>query len=199
MCSFFILTTFFLVGCNYKIRPNDSLLNSQYRSALKRWSRETQFYNGLDLQLSVAATFKSRQFRDAYIAEYARTYQLNALETKQLEAEQEKAARRFYEFLIATFVPNQKLDDFEKADSVWRMYLTVSAESRIKPVEVRKMKYSDPEIDHFFPYVNPWKSVYLVRFPAALQTSDKNGLETSLSLNITGVGGSANMVWKKRP
>ena len=176
----------------------DPYHGGQYKAALMDWSREARIYRGLGVELIANATFKSSKFRDAYSNEYARAYKLTGSEKTKLLKDQKNAALAYNDFLLAAYVPDKKLDDFHKKDSIWKIYLTVGKGGLLKPLEIRKIKKVDAVTTHFFPYITPWKSVYIVRFPATSPPAGKaviDGGAEHIKLIITSVLGSAEMVW----
>ncbi len=113
--------------------------------------------------------------------------------------DQLEGAARVHEFLIASFVPEEKWNDFDKAGSMWQLYLVNDQNERVAPVEVRRGRREDAVTPHFFPYVTPWKSVYTVRFPYNILTTDEPIIEEDtkeIKLVITSVLGTAEMDWK---
>ena len=177
----------------------DPYHGGQYKAALTDWSREARIYRGLGVELIATATFKSSKFRDAYSNEYARTYKLTGSEKTKLLNDQKNAALAYNDFLLAAYVPDKKLNDFHKKDYIWKIYLTVGKGGLIAPLEIRKIKKVDVVTTHFFPYITPWKSVYIVRFPAISPPAGKaavDGGAEHIKLIITGVLGSAEMVWE---
>ncbi len=165
-----------------------------YPKILKQWTREARSYRGLDLELLVAATYQSTPFRAAYVSEYAKIHKLEPSVMKQMADAEEQAARRYYQFIIAAYVNERRLNDFSRTDSIWKIYLTVGNGKRLEPVEIQKPKYADPIIRHFFPYVTPWKSAYTVRFPKSGSKAE-NDIAGSVRLEITGVAGNVELVW----
>ena len=177
----------------------DPYHGGQYKAALTDWSREARIYRGLGVELIATATFKSSKFRDAYSNEYARTYKLTGSEKTKLLNDQKNATLAYNDFLLAAYVPDKKLNDFHKKDSIWKIYLTVGKGGLLKPLEIRKIKKVDAVTTHFFPYITPWKSVYLVRFPATSSPAGKavvDGGAENIKLIITSVLGTAEMVWE---
>ncbi len=199
-----IIVITFCLGCRV-FEPVERLKESydpyhggEYKAALTDWSREARIYRGLGVELIATATFKSSEFRDAYSNEYARTYKLTGSEKTKLIEDQKNAALAYNDFLFAAYVPDKKLNDFHKKDSIWKIYLTVGKGGLITPLEIRKIKKVDAVTTHFFPYITPWKSVYLVRFPAISPQAGKavvDGGAANIKLIITSVLGSAEMVW----
>lgn len=200
-----IIVITFCLGCR-AFEPVERLKESydpyhggQYKASLTDWSREARIYRGLGVELIATATFKSSKFRDAYSNEYARTYKLTGSEKTKLLKDQKNAALAYNDFLLAAYVPDKKLNDFNKKDSIWKIYLTAGKGGLIAPLEIRKIKKVDAVITHFFPYITPWKSVYLVRFPAISPAAGKSMIDGGaehIKLIITGVLGSAEMVWE---
>lgn len=178
---------------------HDPYNGGQYKAALKDWSREARIYRGLDVELIAAATFKSSKFRDAYSNEYARAYKLTDSEKIKLLKDQKNAALAYNDFLLVAYVPDKKLNDFNKKDSIWKIYLTAGKSGLLNPLEIRKIKKVDAVTTHFFPYITPWKSVYMVRFPATSPAAGKSIVDSgaeNIKLVITSVLGSAEMVWE---
>lgn len=176
---------------------SDPYHGSSYKSEFDKWTREARIYVGLDVKLIASATFKSSQFRDAYSTEYARIHRLTHAEKEKFVKDQREAAAAYNDFVLAAYVPDKKWNDFSKKDSIWKIYLTVGKNKLLKPVEIRKIKKINAVTGHFFPFISLWKSVYLVRFPADDKTI-VDGKALNIKLIITGVFGSAEMVWNKK-
>lgn len=170
-----------------------------YKGVCDEWSREARIHRGLEVELIVSATFKSEEFRRAYADEYAKANRLTPERKKQFVEDQVEAATHGHEFLIASFVPDEKWDDFDKAKSMWKLYLVNDQNERVVPIEVRRVRLKDAVTPHFFPYVTPWKSVYKVRFPYNVPTTDQPFIQENtkgIKLVITSVLGTAEMGWK---
>jgi len=169
-----------------------------YKRVCDQWSREARLHRGFEVPLIVSATLKSADFRRAYADEYAKAYQLTPEAKKQFVEDQKKAGRLGHEFVMAAFLPETKWDDFHKANSMWNLLLLNDDNERVAPVEVRKVKGKDPVMSHFFPYITPWKSVYVVRFPCHLPETSRPiiGDHTKeIRFIITSVLGTAEMLW----
>jgi len=182
-------------------KSSDPYQGNPYRVALTQWTREARIYQGLDVKLIASATYKSPTFRQAYVTEYTRAYALtDALKTK-LENDQYTAAGMFHEFIFAAYVPEKDWDDFNKRDSTWNLFIVTDSGKRVLPVEIRKIKKPDAVFKHFFPYVTPWKSIYLVRFPWHVTGSREPVISEhadGTKLVITSVMGESQMVWRKK-
>ena len=170
-----------------------------YKKACNEWSREARIHRGLEVDLIVSATFKSEKFRRAYTDEYAKAYKLTSEDEKKFLENQVKAATSSHDFLIASYVPEKNWDDFNKKNSMWKLYLINDNNERVVPVEVRKVKHRDAVTSHFFPYITPWKSIYIVRFPHKVLSTNRpfiNDNTKGIKLVITSVLGAAEMDWE---
>jgi len=169
-----------------------------YQEICDKWTREARVHRGLEVDLIVSATFKSKEFRAAYAREYAAAYQLTSDDAKRLFEDQHQGVPEGHEFFVAIFVPEKKWDEFDKKDSIWKIYFFNDKNDRAVPMEVRRLRGKDAVASHFFPYVTPWKSLYAVRFPHHLPETDLPVIDDdtkTVRLVITGVLGTAEMTW----
>ncbi|MDY6838726.1 MAG: hypothetical protein SWH78_12210 [Thermodesulfobacteriota bacterium] len=173
--------------------------SATYEGVRDKWTKEGRIHRGLEVVLIASATFKSEEFRRAYTEEYAKAHRLAPEEKQTFLEDQLGAARLGHDFILATFVPDKRWDDFDNTKSTWRLYLANDMDKHVTPVEVRKLKGRDPVVSHFFPYITPHKSVYAVRFP--YDTPDggrpflRDGTE-AVTLIVTSVLGTAEMRWE---
>ena len=177
----------------------DPYKGSDFLAASERWSREARIYTGFDAQLIATATFKSADFREAYSNEYKRVFLLTEPEKDKLVQDQEAASQMYHDFLLAAFVPNKKWNDFDKKDSVWKVYLTADDQRRLEALEIRRVRRVNAEIIHFYPFITPWKYVYRLRFPHNYPGTGEPIINTDtekVSLVITGVQGTTAMQWE---
>ena len=206
ICLFFVVVTLtvFVSGCksgkeNQPIQYTpDSQFNPEYKSVFENWTKEDRIYKGFDCKLIAAATYKSMTYRKAYTQEYAKLYRLNAVEQDKFLKDQADAADTYNEFIFAAYVPENKWDDFPDEKSTWKIDLRVDDGERTAPVEIRKLERNNVVLKHFFPYITPWKSVYLLRFPASRRDTDEALVENAsrtVTLSINSVLGSAEMTW----
>lgn len=180
------------------VKSEDPYRTGDYLRTFEQWTREARIYRGFDMELIVSATFKSPDYRRAYAKEYAQTYLLSDEEERKFERDQLKAAEEFHDLVMAAFIPDDKWNDFEKKHSSWKICLVNDKNDRLSPVEIRKLSKKDPVIGQFFPYVSPWRQVYALRFPVKVRgrAEDFIGPDTrSITLTVTGVRGTCEMVW----
>lgn len=181
------------------VRSEGSHRTEDYRRAFERWTKEARIYRGLDMELIVSATFKSADYRKGYAREYAETYLLSDEDELKFKRDQMKAAEEFHDFVMAAFIPDDKWNDFEKKDSIWKIYLSNDKNDRISPLEIRKLNKKDPVVGQFFPYVSPWRQVYALRFAVTMPGQEEAFISAdtrSITLTLTGVRGTCDMFWE---
>jgi hypothetical protein len=193
MVFVFLIPSLLAIGCRQQNITAGPKPAERYDAVMTEWTREARSYAGIDLQLLVVATYRSDPFETAYVSEYSKIHKLDPLETERMKGDQAKGTRQYYQFLVAAYVPEKRLDDFGRDDSIWRIYLTVD-NRRIEPTEVKKMKFADAKIAHFFPYVTPWKSAYRIRFPKP-HGQPENSIGKKIRLDIAGVAGNVSLDW----
>ncbi|MBI1911632.1 MAG: hypothetical protein HYS21_06485 [Deltaproteobacteria bacterium] len=172
---------------------------AQYQEVLNKWTSGIKLYEGFEAKLYMSATYKGPEFRKAYIQRYAAGYQLeegykNALLERELEQ-----ADKYNEFFFSAYTPDEKWNDFNQPNSVWKLYLEDNLGNRLSPVSISKVNNSDPLIREFFPYLDLWSTGYIVRFPKYSETGTEPipGENTKfLKLIATGVLAKGELVWK---
>jgi hypothetical protein len=203
--AIWLLILTLLLGCqglaqiDNAAKSVDPYNGSEFPAASERWSREARIYTGFDVELIATATFKSASFRLAYSDEYERVFLLTQPEKDKLVQDQQAASEMYHDFLLAAFVPNKKWNDFDKKDSVWKVYLTADDQRYLEALEIRRVKRVNAEIIHFYPFITPWKQVYRLRFPQSYPETGEpiiNADTTNVSLVITGVQGKTAMQWE---
>jgi len=170
----------------------------KYKAALKSWTREARIYDFFDNKLIAQVTYKSIAFRTAYGEEYARVFKLTEAEKTRFLKDQRDAAKMYEDFVMAAYVPDKKLNDFDKKKPSWNVYLHSATGKRSAPLEVRKLKKNDPLNKHFYPFASPWNILYMIRFSGNSLTgsnsnSDKGG--GYMRIEITGLAGSTQLNW----
>jgi len=170
-----------------------------YFKVLERWSRGQKVYDGLEARLYMNATFKTADFRRAYMDRYARSYELGSEHLKALSEREIEQAEAFNEFFFTAYTPDESLNDFDREDTVWQMYIEDEAGNRARPISITTVDYSEHVIREFFPYFDLWSRAYTVKFP---KYADGGGLidpeRGAVKLIVTGVMGKGELVWRPK-
>jgi hypothetical protein len=170
-----------------------------YPDVLKEWTRGVKIYYGLEPRLYINATYKNRAFRDAYLDRYAESYRLDEEYKQAMQDREFELSELYNEFLLSAYTPDETWNDFDKKDSVWRLYLVDSAGAKLSPISVKKVDVTNPLLREFFPYVDLWSSAYIARFPKYSEagTEPIPGKDTEfIKLLVVGVLGNGEIEWR---
>ncbi|MCK9230981.1 MAG: hypothetical protein M0P18_09915 [Syntrophales bacterium] len=172
-------------------RPRD--FSPEYRAALQEWTRDTTVYSEFSTRAKMAATFRSRTFVDAYLAEYARLYRQDEQDLPAVRPAAEHAGDTA-EFLLYAYVPDREAIDLDQPESVWRVFLVTPGGDRLNPRDIQELRDAGPGITEFYPYVNPaYGKIYLLTFDAA--PLREGGTELPVTLVVTGVIARVELQW----
>lgn len=191
------LTVILVAGCvsvrgvfhNYK-----QSRNGPYKEALKRWTAEARVYRGFETIYLATGTYRSADFRRAYVRKYAQDYHLDAAAKARMLGDELAMADKSLEFILAVYAAEKKKINLDSRDSLWRVYLEGEGLDRQSPIEIRSLKKEQVRLKEFYPYISPWVEVYRVRF----QSVPLPRSVTSLHLVQTGVLGTARLIFSLR-
>lgn len=173
------------------IAKGDSV-SKEYLIVLKKWTRDETVYVQFETRAHIVATYKSREFNEAYLNEYSRVYQLSAGERKEKQEFQMDATSDFTEFLFYAYIPDKESNDFSKSNSIWKIFLLGENGDKIYPVEVRRIEKITPLIEGFFPYVKQYYGMfYSLKFSPRTPSFEQRPLK----LVFTSILGSIEADW----
>jgi hypothetical protein len=178
--------------------PADSAGVPDYYDVLSKWSRSDKLFKRLDARLHINATLKSVEFRRAYAEEYAHRYRFDDDKLAVLLKNELASHKAYNEFFISTYTPRDSWNDFAEKDSIWQLYLVDGEGRRAEPAEIEELDSSDVLLNEFFPYIDPWSKVYLVRFPrydtsGTIPIGDRESAK--LTLVIVGIKAKGALIW----
>lgn len=170
-----------------------------YEAVLGRWTGGAKIYEGIETRLIITATYKGFPFREAYIERYAKGYQLDDDYKKSLIEREKEAVEEANEFFFTAYTPEDRWNDFDSKDSIWRLFLEDDTGKRLVPLSVKRAEKGDPFIREFFPYIDPWSAAYTVKFPkysAEGKDSIPGNASKFLKLTVTGILGKGEIIWQ---
>jgi hypothetical protein len=196
-----LLLALVLAGCAVVGRQRDASPTDGYRRLLDRWTRTEHAYDELETRLYVSATYKSWPFRQAYVAEYARIFLLPERERTAMLARETAALEQYHDFVLSAYTPVRQAGDFLTRTGIWRLYLEGPGGVRVPSNRVERVSEPLPVLMAFYPYVDRWSRVFLVRFPK--QTAEGRDVlpapETDpFRLVIASTEARAELVWGTR-
>lgn len=204
LLSSLFVAPMFLAGCGakkevVKAEAPQKPSKAEYLDMLNKWTKSVKVYDGFDTRLYASATYKERSLREAYIRYYSASYQMDDAYRKSLLDREVDEADRYNEFFFAAYTPEDRWNDFDLRDSLWKLFLEDSAGGRVVPVSVKKLDRSDPLLREMFPYFDLWSSAYIVKFPKYSETGKDpipNKDSKYLKMTITGIIGKGELIWK---
>ena len=172
-------------------------VSNDYPDVYERWTRHDFALKDTEKALEVWATFKSWDFREAYIERYAASYSLPDAERATLRKGQRDAFQHAIEFHVSAQSANYKWNDLEKSSSPWRITLLDALGHELQPEPpIRVEKLPDAYEREFFPAKTPFSKTYSVRFVPP-PNSDFVGLSSgSIVLRIASPIGRIELTWR---
>jgi hypothetical protein len=187
-----------LVGCGHIGRCvkgiENETISKEYIDVLNKWTKDETVYSNFETRAHIVATWRNREFNDAYLSEYARVYFLSEADKKKKEDTLAGVDSDFTEFLFYAYIPDMESNDFSKMNSVWKIFLVSEDGRTIGPLEIRKIKKINPVVKKFFPYVDPYYGItYSLRFPVPPSFPEGGG---HIKLIFTSVMGKVEFKWQ---
>ena len=192
----FLLLPLFCFGCGhlegYLNIMKDESISKEYLNVLNLWTRDETVYSQFETRVHIVATYKNREFNKAYISEYSRIHSLTEPERRKKEQILTDISSDFTEFLFYAYTPEKEPNDFDRQNSIWKIFLLDEKGNRMYPVEVRKIKKITPIIEEFYPYVKRYYGMfYSLKFPPT-----EEGNARHLRLVFASVLGRVELEWK---
>ena len=194
---FFLAVSF---GCAYvqeyiEIARGDAI-SGGYFNTLNTYTREKTLYSEFETRIRVVATWKSREFMDAYLSEYARLYHLTGTAREDRKDILSGESSDLREFLFYAYIPDRESNDFSKADSIWKIFSLDEGGERVDPLEIREIEAA-PVVTKFFPYVKPYGKFYSVKFSTLPRSNEADTVvaQDGPTLVLTGVLGKVELKW----
>ncbi len=175
---------------------------ADYFDILDSWTRVEKVYEGIEPRLILRATYKNRLFRYAYIDRYVDDYNLGPRYKEAMRKKALELSTLYNEFIFAAHTPTESWNDFDRRDSIWKLYLEDNLGNRLTPISIDKLDPKDPLLHEFFPYIGLWSSIYIIRFPKYSESGTESipGADTDyLRLKVAGTIASGELVWQLTP
>jgi hypothetical protein len=152
----------------------------------------------VDIALEAWATFKSWEYREAYVERYASAYGLSQADRETLRRSQLEAFHKSYEFHVTAQSASFKWNDLEKASSAWRATLVDALGHELTPDPIRLQRLPDAYEREFFPNRTPFSKTYSIRFqvPAAGDSDFGGPKSGSITLRIASPIGRLDLTWQ---
>lgn len=173
-----------------------SYVGKDYETVYGRWTRHEQAFKDEDVALEVWATYKSWDFREAFVERYAEVYSLSEVDQKTLRDSQREIIKKgAYEFHVTAQSTFYKWNDLEKTSSPWRETLIDALGHELAPESVKVEKLPGAYEDVFFPARTPFTKTYAIRFVVPSDGTFTGAKSGALTLRIASPVGRVELHW----
>ncbi|HVV49607.1 MAG TPA: hypothetical protein VHO06_08105 [Polyangia bacterium] len=185
------------VRVDFSETPRDYLAGD-YQGVYERWTRhDFASHDVVDKALEVWATFKSWDFREAYIEKYAAIYNLSDAERNKLRQGQRDAYHAAYEFRVTAQSANWDWNDLDKRNTAWVVTLVDALGHELPSERVTIDRLPDAAERVFYPSKTPFSKSYSIRFLMPAQGGEFDGVKSgAITLRIASPIGKIELVWK---
>ncbi|MCC6811180.1 MAG: hypothetical protein IT381_27365 [Deltaproteobacteria bacterium] len=207
LCALLLLTLAPACARNFKptLTPKDTIGPRDYGTILDLWTRTDQAFLAFEHKITVKATMITPMLRLAYAARFPEVYGYGGQVTRS-EMKDAGTPEETLNFFVACYTAQFKWNDLHKTDSIWHVSIqrlqdgSKDAEITIDARAIEKVKI-DENMLTIYPYLTPFDSGYIVRFP--LSTLDgamliKDG-RNRLRMRIASSFAEAAMQWELEP
>jgi hypothetical protein len=142
----------------------DSSREAAYQAVLERFTRSQAVYDNLETNVFFHATWQSPQFVEARMARDASFRAIPPAEAAANLAAEQKRLADVTEFHLAVHANDYKFEDFNRADSMWRLALEVDGKD-VRPLSIDRLGRTTSPMRSIYSYMETFWVGYRVRFP----------------------------------
>lgn len=162
-----------------------------YERVTQQWTRQGEMRQRYQEALTVAVTFKSVEWREAFARKTAEDRGLEGAAREQHLAQAKADAAGPLEFELIVITWDRRENDLERGEkSVWRVRLLDEQGLEIEPLEIVRDKRPDYIIRAEFPAMTSFGKAYIARFPRDKVTNLAN-----LRMHMSSPRGGVRLVW----
>jgi hypothetical protein len=171
-----------------------------YLSVHDTWTRRAKLVRDVGTVIEAWATYKSWDFRQAYVAYYSEIYSLSDADRAALLQSQLEASRATYEFHLIVQTTSDRWNDLDRRTSPWRMTLLDGTGAELSPTSITVAKLPELYESQFFPERTEFSRTYVVTFSHPVGQSDGfvGAASGRLQLRIASPMGSVDMTWEAK-
>ena len=171
--------------------------NADYPAVFDAWTRHAKLVQiDIGTTMEIWATFKSWDFRQAYLEKYAKTYDLSDAEREQLSKSQFETAHAVYEIHLVAQSTADRWTDFDRRTSAWRLSLIDGTGAELAPTSIKAEKLPDLYESVFFPTRTLFSRTYTVRFVRPDDGSFVGPHSGRMILRVASPVGKVETVWE---
>lgn len=175
-----------------------------YDEVNEKWTRHGRDNSGLggherhrlEQTIDVYATFKSPEWRTAWIAHRAEKHHLSPAAVQELTARARAEDSDHYEVALLVATHDRRSNDLQKgARSTWRVALVDESGSEIVASEIKRDRRPHVEIAAEFPHMGDFHQPYVARFPRSVDLLRPEARR--FLLKVTSEQGGVVLEWRE--
>ena len=174
--------------------------SEDYKAVFEAWTRHAKMVEEIGTVMEIWATLKSWDFRQAYLAKYAKVYDLADGERDQLAKSLKETAHAVYEIHLVAQSTNDRWNDFDRRTSPWRITLLDGTGAELAPASIKVEKLPEVYENEFFPTHTLFSRTYTLKFvlPEGSGESFAGPESGRMTLRIASPIGKVEVVWEAK-
>ncbi len=183
-----IIITFFFLSA-----PSTFASDIPFGKLVEKQTKVEKIYrNKFVTTLVVNAVYRNMEFREGYVHEYSKAYQLTKAEEDAMLTKEKEQDENEISFYLFAYTEEEKWNNFDKANPAWKIYLKDDKSNRLEPLSVKRFTLEPALHFIYFPLVSQWMKGYEVSFPKSIDINNAK----SLTIILTGFLGNTEMTWE---
>jgi hypothetical protein len=165
----------------------DAIFNDDsYSKVFDKFTKEEQVHSEFEPVMTAYVTYWSPRLQEAYTHEMARQYQLTVAAEQKIADEQKAENDSYFVFIISASTREPEWNDFEKKNSMWRIFIeNEEGTIQVDHEKVEAASSKDERAKYFYKTMSAFGKTYRLRFPKEALRQAK-----AIRLHITGPRGS---------
>lgn len=175
-------------GCSH---TTFSLFPDRTVSETSKYVRTAKIYRNMDTILIADILWHNPDIERLHVERMRKQGRLDADDEKLLLLKIGEMEGKELEFLAGIYTGDDKWNDFQKNDSIWKVRLRMADGSKTAPGKIEKLKVEDMPDSRLFPFITPWKTLYRITFEKTEAISQLK----SYDMEIYSLLGNAEFSW----
>lgn len=166
------------------------LTASDYRDIFVKNTQNDKSYNGFSQIYDVSVTYVGSDLQTAILQKKSDAYLWDSEKAQEERESLFQENTNSIKFITVLFTPAVRINDLDKRDSVWKIYLDVNGQRYTG--EVTKIKGPIEQVIEIYPSHNRFSKAYEVSFKAPMQSLE----EYAKTFTITSDFGTSRFEFK---
>jgi hypothetical protein len=168
-----------------------------YQDVTAAWTRHAELNAGYQEALVVDATFKSAEWRAAWIDRTARLGGFDSTQRAALTQQAQKDLAEHYEVQLLVTTWDRRENDLHRgARSVWKVVLIDDAGVAIEASTIERDRRPENVLRAEYPALGDFSQAYIAKFPRRVDLMRAGA--RAFKVRIWGARGAVEMVWRAR-